>query len=265
MQHPNSSPSVNSPQFLDRGRGEPTLVFLHYFSGAAASWQWVIEHLASDFRCVALDLPGFGQAPPLAEPSLETYSDFVWEALSALGIDQFVLIGHSMGAKIALQVAMSSLFAEPRQLILVAPSPPTQEPMPDDEKQRLLSFHPSQENAATTVDQATHIQLPTERRSLAIHTHTMAAESAWRWWLQVGMRHSIADQLHAIAAPVTVIASPDDPVIPFDVVQRDVIDRIAGATLVEQAGVGHLMPLEIPEKVANAIRQQVEQSSAIAP
>ncbi|RZM78659.1 alpha/beta fold hydrolase [Leptolyngbya iicbica] len=265
MQHLESSFTIDSSQFLDRGQGEPTLVFLHYFSGAAASWQWVIEHLASDFRCVALDLPGFGQTPPLAEPSLETYRDFVWEALSALDIDRFVLVGHSMGAKIALQVGISSPLAEPRQIILVAPSPPTQEPMPDDEKQRLLNFHPSQDNAATTVDQATHAQLSPEQRSLAIQTHTIAADSAWRWWLQVGMQHSIADQLHSIKVPVTVIASPDDPVIPFDVVQRDVIDRIAGATLIEQAGVGHLMPLEIPEKIAIAIRQQVEQGAAIAP
>jgi pimeloyl-ACP methyl ester carboxylesterase len=260
MQYSESPFSIDSTQVLDRGQGEPTLVFLHYFSGAAASWQWVIEHLASDFRCVALDLPGFGQAPPLAEPALETYSDFVWEALSALGIDRFVLIGHSMGAKIALRVATSSLSAELQQVILVAPSPPTQEPMPDDEKRRLLNFHPNRDNAATTVDQSTKIQLPAERRSLAIHTHTIAADSAWRWWLQIGMQHSIADQLHSIEVPVTVIASSDDPVIPFDVVQRDVIDRIAGATLIEQAGAGHLMPLEIPEKIAIAIRQQVERS-----
>ena len=59
--------AVDGQRWLDRGTGAPTLVFLHYFSGAAASWQWVMRSLESDFRCVAIDLPGFGQAPPVTD------------------------------------------------------------------------------------------------------------------------------------------------------------------------------------------------------
>ena len=258
-----TSLSLASPRLIDQGQGEPTLVFLHYFGGAAASWQEVIHRLKSDFRCVALDLPGFGDAPPLQTPSLANYSDFIWESLAALGVDRFVLIGHSMGAKIALQVAASSLFEEPRQVILIAPSPPTQEPMPDAERQRLLHHHPSEANAATTVDNATCLPLSEAQRSLAIQTHRVAADSAWRWWLQTGMQHSIADQLKTVRVPVTVIASPDDPVIPFDIVPSEVVDQLPQAQLVELAGSGHLMPLEAPEQLADMIRQQV-QSAAIA-
>lgn len=258
-----TSLASDSPRLIDRGQGEPTLVFLHYFGGAAASWQEVIHRLESEFRCVALDLPGFGQAPPLQTPSLANYSDFIWDALAALGIEHFVLIGHSMGAKIALQVAASALFKEPQQIILVAPSPPTQEPMPDAERQRLLHHHPTEENAATTVNNATCLSLSEAQRSLAIYTHTVAADSAWRWWLQTGMHHSIADQLKAVRVPVTVIASPDDPVIPFDTVRSEVLAQLPHADLVELPGSGHLMPLEVPEELANLIRQQV-QPAAIA-
>jgi len=256
-----TSLSLDHQRWLDRGTGEPTLVFLHYFSGAAASWSWVMRSLESDFRCVALDLPGFGQAPPLPTATLENYSDFVGDALSALGVDRFVLVGHSMGAKIALQVAASEAFEELRQVILIAPSPPTQEPMPDEEKQRPLTRHPSEANAATTVDNSSRLELNAEQRSLAIHTHTIADDSAWRWWLQTGMNHSIANQLAKIRVPVTVIASPDDPVIPFDVVQREVIERLAQAQLVEFPGSGHLLPLEAPARLARVIREQVQQGA----
>ena len=98
--------STDSFSFLDRGSDQPTLVFLHYFSGAAISWRWVMEILEADFRCVALDLPGFGEAPPLSEPSLANYSRFIQDALDALDLDRVVLIGHSMGGKLALQVAI---------------------------------------------------------------------------------------------------------------------------------------------------------------
>jgi pimeloyl-ACP methyl ester carboxylesterase len=215
--------------------------------------------LRDEFRCIALDLPGFGEEPPLEQPSLDAYSNFVWEALSGLGVEQFILIGHSMGAKIALQVAASSVFKVPQQVILVAPSPPTQEPMPDEERQRLLTNHPSEENAATTLDQATRNTLTEEQRSLAIQTHTRAENSAWQWWLKQGMNHSIADQLENIRVPVNVIASPDDPVIPFDTIQQDVVDLMPQAKLIQMDGLGHLIPLEAPEQLAQTIRTTVQQ------
>ena len=49
---------------VDQGAGKPVLVFLHYFSGAAVSWQWVMKILQADYRCIALDLPGFGETAP---------------------------------------------------------------------------------------------------------------------------------------------------------------------------------------------------------
>ncbi|MBE9108670.1 alpha/beta hydrolase [Nodosilinea sp. LEGE 07298] len=250
-----NNPSADKRPFIDRGTGSPTLVFLHYFSGAAVSWSWVIEALQSEFRCVALDLPGFGQQMPLPQPSLATYSTFVTEALNALDIKQCILIGHSMGGKIALQVASSTIAQDLQQVVLIAPSPPTQEPMPEDERQRLLQNHPSPDNAATTVDSGTQQPLSEPQRSTAIQTHMRAADSAWRWWLLEGMNHSIADRLDRIQVPVTVVASEDDPVISFDTIQQEVLDLIPQAQLVKLVGLGHLTPLEDPDAVAEIIRQ----------
>ncbi|MEM9768694.1 MAG: alpha/beta fold hydrolase [Cyanobacteria bacterium P01_D01_bin.71] len=108
---------------ISQGRGDLTFVFLHYFSGAAASWQWIIERLKADFRCVALDLPGFGKTPPLAKPSLQSYSAHIKEVISQLRINRCVLIGHSMGGKMALQAAADGIDGL-EQVVLVTPSPP---------------------------------------------------------------------------------------------------------------------------------------------
>lgn len=250
-----NAPSADQHSFIDCGTGAPTLVFLHYFSGAAASWQWVIEALQPEFRCVALDLPGFGHQLPLPQPSLAAYSTFVIEAIKTLEIKQYVLIGHSMGGKIALQVASDTNTQDLQQVVLIAPSPPTQEPMPDDERQRLLKNHPSPDSAATTVDSGAQQPLAEPQRSTAIQTHVQAANSAWRWWLLDGMNHSIADRLDGIQAPITVLASEDDPVIPFDTIQQEVLDRLPQAQLVKLVGLGHLMPLEDPDAIAEIIRQ----------
>lgn len=232
----------------------PTLVFLHYFSGAAISWQWVTNELEADFRCIAFDLPGFGDEPPLESPSLAGYSTFVQQKLASLALNEFVLIGHSMGGKIALQVATASSLNGLKQVVLIAPSPPTQEPMPAEDKERLLTHHPSRGNAETTVNQSAKRELPESRREIAIQTHMQAEDSAWKWWLLEGMKHSISDQMTSLKVPVTVIASHDDPVIPYEIIQTDVVGLVPEAELIELSGVGHLIPLEIPEKVAQTIR-----------
>lgn len=237
---------------IEWGSGDQTLVFLHYFGGAATSWQWVAEQLP-DYRCVAINLPGFGGRAALEQSSLQQYADAVVQELARLEIEDYILVGHSMGGKIALQVAAMCDRA-PSQVVLVAPSPPTQEPMPAEEKERLLNHHPSPDNARTTVTNATQQSLDQEQHDLAIKTHVVADSSAWRWWLLDGMEHSIADQVAHISVPVTVIASEDDPVISFDTIQSDVLDVIPHAELVVTQGVGHLVPLEAADWLAAQLR-----------
>ncbi len=241
---------------IAQGEGDITLVFLHYFSGAAVSWQWVIDQLKGDFHCLALDLPGFGNAPPLADPNLKSYSTFIQSALSQLGIRRCVLIGHSMGGKLALQAAADCIDGL-KQIILVAPSPPTQEPMPDEERDRMLQDHHSPPVAETTVDSAAHQKLPESRRAIAIRTHTQAEDRTWRWWLLEGMNHSIAEQMTQIQIPVTVIASVDDPVIPWDTIQQEVVGLLPQSELVKLSEVGHLIPLEMPDQLAQTVRRHI--------
>jgi pimeloyl-ACP methyl ester carboxylesterase len=246
------APSHLSPSFLEWGKGKSAFVLLHYFGGAALSWQWVAKAMPANTRCIALNLPGFGPAPGLDKPSLHGFADYVHQTLHSLSLEAFTLVGHSMGGKVALQVAAD----QPpwlRRVVLVAPSPPTQEPMPEAERQRMLKHHPGRKNAETTVSNATKATLSDSQHALAVQTHMTAEKSAWDWWLQSGMNHSIADQMGRVQVPVTVIASQDDPVIPFETIQTEVMAYFPQATLVKTAQVGHLMPLECPEFLAAVI------------
>lgn len=238
---------------LQWGSGGPTFVFLHYFGGSAESWRWVAQDLA-DCRCVALNLPGFGGTPALERPSLAGYADAVAKTLNQLQLEDYTLVGHSMGGKIALQVAVTSA-CPPQQVALIAPSPPTQEPMPAEEKDRLLHNHPSIDNAKTTIANATHQSLTEDQYEVALKTHLDVAPTAWRWWLLEGMDHSIAERVSALQTPATVLASQDDPVIPYDTIERDVREVLPQAQLIPTAGVGHLLPLEAPAWVASQLRQ----------
>ena len=71
------------------------------------------------------------------------------------------------------------------------------------------------------------------------------------------MNHPINDKLDNIQVPVSVIASIDDPVIPWDTIKNEVIALLPSAKLIKLSGIGHLIPLEAPESLAQHIRQLV--------
>lgn len=238
------------------GETGEVVVFLHYFGGAAASWQWVTTHLQSDTQCIALNLLGFGGTPTIHKLSVHHYACAVQAQLAHLQIKSYHLVGHSMGGKIALQMAANQAPGL-QQLILIAPSPPTYEPMSDEEKTRLLDNHPSRDNAEKTLNNSAICNLSPAQQELAIQTHMAVSSSAWNWWLRSGMNENIAAQMHQIDVPVTAILSKDDPVIPYETVKFELSSLIPQTQIVTTSKVGHLLPFEAPDLIATQIRDAI--------
>ncbi|MEG8047467.1 alpha/beta fold hydrolase [Sphingomonas aerolata] len=106
----------------------PTLLFLHALGASAREWQQVADHL-SDHDCVALDLPGFGDAADTGHADVGTMTDWLAQEIRARDLTACVLVGHSMGGKIATLVAARAAAGEPGLanilgVVLVAASPP---------------------------------------------------------------------------------------------------------------------------------------------
>ena len=248
---------MNSKQTVQRlGTTGTPLVFLHYFGGSAKSWQWVAQELSSDFQCIALNLPGFGGTQPLQKLSIDEFTDWISQTLSWLELSNPVLIGHSMSGKLALNVAAAYPDLVSR-VILVAPSPPTKEPLEEEERKRMLN-HPVLSEAKITVQQSSNLNLTEEQESLAAETQMLVDHETWKWWLIEGMNQSISDRLSKIAVPVHLLASSDDPVIPLQFLRRDLRKSVQGfeETIIKE--VGHLLPLESPRWVAQQVRNIVK-------
>lgn len=233
---------------------QETLVFLHYFGGSAQSWQWVIERLASEYKCVAFDLPGFGHQATLPEISIQTMSDYVCGTLKKQWIGTCTIVGHSMGAKIALHVAATCKDIQFDQAILVAPSPPTFEPMTAEDRKEMLKL-PTHENSIKSVRDSSVVNLSEDKFNSAVANRLQSDPAAWRWWILEGMQHSIEELLPRIECPVTVLASHDDPVIEPATIQTEVMDKMPKASLRWTEQVGHLIPLEAPDWLATQISQ----------
>jgi pimeloyl-ACP methyl ester carboxylesterase len=73
---------------------------------------------AASVRMVAVTLPGFGGTKPLGDPSFEGWVDACADLAADLGCD--AVVGHSVGANVALEMAASHRFDGP--VLLLAPS-----------------------------------------------------------------------------------------------------------------------------------------------
>ncbi|MFC7787064.1 MULTISPECIES: 2-succinyl-6-hydroxy-2,4-cyclohexadiene-1-carboxylate synthase [unclassified Rossellomorea] len=107
-----------------KGEGEP-LVFLHGFTGDTTTWSKITDQLSSTYRCVSIDLIGHGrtEAPEdFSRYTMDRVSNDLDSILSALEIEQAVLIGYSMGGRTALHFAMSYP-QKVKSLILESASP----------------------------------------------------------------------------------------------------------------------------------------------
>ena len=239
----------------ERGSGEPTLVFLHYYGGSAAEWIAVVDRLSSRFRCVLPDLRGFGASAASDVPdtwSVEDAADDVEALLADLVRESFVLIGHSMGGKIALALAARRP-ATLQAVVLVAPSPPTPEPIRDDVRSRLLATHGGREAAAEGAKAITAQPPGSAAFEQVVADNLRAAPGAWRAWLVTGSREDISSAMDRIAVPVLAVSGDQDETIPTNVIRTEVAERVPGAKLVEVAGARHLIPLDRPEELARLI------------
>lgn len=86
--------------FTDRGSGTPAVVFVHGFTCDLTDWDPTIRALSGTHRCIALDLPGHGRSPASSDPGIAAAATAVNATLDRLGLDDVVLVGHSMGCRV---------------------------------------------------------------------------------------------------------------------------------------------------------------------
>ena len=90
------------------GSGQP-LLFLHGTGCDTSDWAPVIERLPCEQRCLALDFRGHGQTSvPTQRFTLADLADDVRHLADHLGLEKFVIVGHSLGGMVAMEMARRS-------------------------------------------------------------------------------------------------------------------------------------------------------------
>ena len=108
--------------YADEGKGEQTILFVHGLGSYYPAWKKNVAALSKKYRCVAIDLPGYGKSSKENySGSMRFYGGIIKEVCDKLGIQRVTLAGHSMGGQISLVAALT--YPElVEKLILVAPA-----------------------------------------------------------------------------------------------------------------------------------------------
>lgn len=108
--------------FVAEGHYGEQLLFIHGLGGDHRHWTKNIEILNTTHRCLAVDLPGHGHSAKEQYPySIHFFVQVLRAFLGQKNLEKVCLIGHSMGAQIAIQLALHHPSLVSR-LILVAPA-----------------------------------------------------------------------------------------------------------------------------------------------
>jgi pimeloyl-ACP methyl ester carboxylesterase len=232
----------------------PTLVFLHYFGGSARSWDQVIEHLP-DVPALAYDQRGWGTAASVSGPySLEQLAADVDTIAVNRGLEQVVLVGHSMGGKVA-QIVAGTQPAYLSGLVLVAPAPPRPPAHVTAEYQEQISHaYDSVESVTFALDNVlTHQPLSADIREQVLHDSLDSAPDAGTVWPLHGIAADISQSTTAVTVPALVLAGEYDQVEPPAVLEELLLPALKNSRMIVLPDAGHLLPLEAPAAVAAEI------------
>ncbi|WP_413729574.1 alpha/beta fold hydrolase [Sodalis sp. RH22] len=239
----------------EQGKSDPTLIFLHYWGGSSRTWRHVIAALANAWRTLAVDLRGWGLSDaPREDYALADFADDVERVIRARGLSDFVLVGHSMGGKIA-QLIASRQPEGLAGLVLVAPSPPTPLGLPPEMLVGMEAAYASAASVAATIDQVLTAKPLTEgQRRQVIEDSLRGGAAAKIAWPRHSSQEDISAAVSAITVPVLVIAGECDRVDSVSTLETELLPRIPQARMRVLAGTGHLSPLESPGEIAALIR-----------
>jgi pimeloyl-ACP methyl ester carboxylesterase len=238
-----------------------TVIFLHFWGGSCNTWSFVTPLVSRAYSTVALDFRGWGASTGPDEKtaySIAALADDVQDVIAALQVKEVVLVGLSMGAKVAQLVAgrmcsspTNTRAASLRGLVLVSPAPPTPLELPQDMREQQIHAYDN-EDSATFVGRNVLSTTFRSRDLPSFVASDMLRGNKWakEAWPSYAMAEDVSAAIGRVSVPVLILAAAEDTVETFERVRNEVCSRFPEARLEVLSGCGHLSPLDAPNEVA---------------
>ncbi len=239
---------------------------------SGAEWDLVREALPA-LPCLALDLPGFGARAGQGHADVVAMVDDVTAIIRRQRLTAYVLVGHSMGGKIATLVAARAEAGEEGLsgiigVVLVAASPPAPEPMDEARRKEMIGWPAKgaigRRDAETFVDNNTASPLAAPIRERAIADVMRCDREAWLAWLERGADEDWSRRAGRIAIPALIVAGAGDGDLGEAAQRRLNLPHYPASTVSTVVDAAHLIPYEQPAALAALIAEHAAIVSATA-
>jgi pimeloyl-ACP methyl ester carboxylesterase len=250
----------------EQGSGDLALVFLHYWGGSSRTWGKVIAALPKSYRTIAIDHRGWGQSEaPASGYGLADLADDAQGVIEALELKRYLLIGHSMGGKVA-QLMASRRPKGLAGLVLVAPSPPQPMATTPEAREVMAGVYATRESIDAAIDQVLTAKILSPKdREQVIEDSLRGAPQAKAAWPRSTSLEDITRNVTAIDVPTIVIAGELDRVDSVGLLEAELLSRVPHAVLHVLPGTGHLSPLESPQELGRLIASFADARAAGEP
>jgi pimeloyl-ACP methyl ester carboxylesterase len=247
---------------LDSGGDKPPLLWIHGLSGAWQNWLLNLPEFMGRYRCIAPDLPGFGESEmPAGEISIRGYARSVDKLCDALAVESPTVIGNSMGGFVGAELAISTP-TRVEKLVLVSAAGLSTEYL---QREPLLAAARlwavltaragARSEAVVKRPNLRRLALQTVVRypeklsaSLARELVAGADKPGFVPALEALLGYSLRDKLERIEIPVLIVWGENDMLVPIGDAAR--YERLIGANAekVVFEDTGHMAMLERPDR-----------------
>jgi pimeloyl-ACP methyl ester carboxylesterase len=241
------------------GSGEPALVFVHGWSCDRSYWDAQVPYFSERYRVVTIDLAGHGESGLEREVwSMRAFGQDVAAVVEELGLEQVVLVGHSMGGPVVVEAAR--LLGDRVKLIVGVDTFNDVEARYSEEEIEDVSETFRTDFSATTrewvrsdaflptSDSALVEQVAEDMSSAPVAVALGAIEGMFRW-----SNDESADALRDVRVPILLINSDYRPTN-VDVGR----EYVSSFDVVLMSGVGHFVMMEDPETFNRLLGEIVE-------
>lgn len=243
----------------DSGAGEECIVLLHGYLESMLVWEEFIPLLYKRVRVVTLDIPGHGISVVQGEcHTMEYLSDVVAEAMTAIGVERFTVVGHSMGGYVALALAERHP-ARLNGLVLLSstPNPDTEEKSENRRREIALVQSGKKEMLARVAPAAGFAECNRQRlkdfiEDLTEQVHVTEDEGIVALLNGMIGRKDQNEMLRQSAVRQLFILGRKDGYIPVEAAEK-MVETHPQATVVWLEESGHMGFIEEPERTAAAL------------
>jgi pimeloyl-ACP methyl ester carboxylesterase len=231
------------------GDGPPQVIWLHGWGRSSGDFRSAAATLLEKgVSSVALDLPGFGASPHPAEPcGARGYALVIAPVISEITEGQpYLLVGHSFGGRIAVVLASSA--PENLRGVVLTGAPLIRQPSTSSRSP--LAYRAIRQLARWRILSAARLEVARKKYGSADYA---AAVGVMRDVLVTTVNESYEAELQKMRVPAVFVWGSRDRDVPLTVAEQAVKVMSTHTELRVEDGCGHLVPLERPAALVDAV------------